>query len=298
MAKHLDDDNGTGGTGGASASASDNGSSTSAATGGSNMGLILGIGGGVLFLIIAIVLVVVFTHTTATKTPAPGTPGTFTIPPAPSATPAPTVSYNTPAPATIPPSGSGSGAPSQAPGPSSPLSGTAAIALGNYAPNLNATWGCCSDFALPTASYVWNTAGAVSNAPNNWPSGWSSVPYPIPANSGAIWFETRYTNTTGSPISAVFHVIIDNFCAIYMNGTFSGTTWSAGSTGQVIAQSVSGGWNNNGNYPKFNVTVPSGTSTFLLPCWNSGGPAALIAGLASPDGLITYFVTDSSWVWN
>lgn len=144
------------------------------------------------------------------------------------------------------------------------LTGAAAISLGKYP---IAPWGSTSNFVDPQAQWIWNLSTAATEAPANIP----------------IKFSTLYTNSSGSPIDAVLHVLVDDNATVYLNGTKVGV--------------VGGGWNSP-DYTKLPISLPIGYNTIDIVATNAGGPAALIASLVKTSDKSVLLRTDNTWLTN
>ncbi|RKO90607.1 hypothetical protein BDK51DRAFT_50107 [Blyttiomyces helicus] len=146
--------------------------------------------------------------------------------------------------------------------PSAPvqLSGTNSFKLGTFGVR---PWGSTSNFADPTASWIWNTPTAASSAP-----------------AGSVTFANQYYNSSNSIIPAVLHILADNNATISVNGISVGT--------------ATAGWATT-SYTKLPVNLTAGNNLFSIVVTNAGGPAGLCASLMSSNNSVLLH-TDSTWI--
>ena len=141
------------------------------------------------------------------------------------------------------------------------LTGTQALELGKIP---MAPWGGASNFVDNSAVWIWNVQDAVSTAPLD-----------------PVKFSNQYYNSTGAPIDATLHVIVDDKAKITLNGNSVGD--------------AAGGWADN-NYSKLPITLASGNNLIDITATNEGGPAALIVSLVKKSDGSILLRSDGSWV--
>lgn len=139
---------------------------------------------------------------------------------------------------------------------------TPAVVLGSFGIG---PWGSASQFADPSAEWIWTDAGAATSAPHGIP----------------IYFNARCTVSVATPV--VVHIIIDNSGTLYHNGTTIG--------------SCSGGWTAP-DYPKFNITLTPGVNVLGFTGFNAGSspnPAGLLLSVIRVSDNAVLLRTNSAW---
>lgn len=132
-------------------------------------------------------------------------------------------------------------------------------------------WGTASNFIDPNAYFIWNQGGVQhGGAPSHM----------------HIKFSTHYYNATGSNISAVFHVIIDNYGYVMLNDV-------------QLATIMSGGWTTP-NYTKVSMTLLPGVNYIDVVGYNEdhGGAAGFIGSLVRSSDSSVILRTNDTWLTN
>lgn len=138
------------------------------------------------------------------------------------------------------------------------LTGTLASGLG--APSI-VPWNA-TNFIVPTAQWIWNTASAASSAP-----------------LGKVQFSQLFNNTSGAPMAAVLHILVDDSAVIKVNNVQVGTA-SGWTSATKVAMPLAVAWNQ-----------------IDIIATNNGGPAGLLCVLVGPSGYVL-LTSDATWETN
>lgn len=128
--------------------------------------------------------------------------------------------------------------------------------LGTYG---MAPWGSASGFVAPSASWIWNSSTAYSDAPTD-----------------NFYIEVDWADSVPAPYWATLHIIVDNTCDVYMNGSYVGSVRSEG-------------WNTT-NYTRLSIYIQGGYNLLRLYVGNAAG------NTPNPAGLLCALVRDSDGV--
>ena len=132
-------------------------------------------------------------------------------------------------------------------------------------------WGTYSNFIDISASWIWPIYNAHIIAP---------------INTFAYQIEHQITNNTINYISVTVHLLSDDICNFYFNGTY-------------IGSSIIGGYNTP-SYSKFIINIPVGTSLFEFESYNLGtydNPAGILVSVIDNYSGIVLLRSDDSWVF-
>ncbi|RKO94005.1 hypothetical protein BDK51DRAFT_45125 [Blyttiomyces helicus] len=125
-------------------------------------------------------------------------------------------------------------------------------------------WGSASQFADPTASWIWYTSTAAATAP-----------------SGSVTFVNQYYNSSYNTMPAILHILADDSATVFVNGA---------NVGVAVA-----GWSTT-SYTKIPVNLTPGANLISIVDTNASGPAGLCASLISSVTNSVLLHTDTTWL--
>lgn len=140
------------------------------------------------------------------------------------------------------------------------VSGKPVFVLGDFGMQ---PWGNNPSFPDRAAKWIWGEFEGHKNSTNN-----------------RYTFMKTISNPTNAPITATLHLMVDNDSQVYLNDTLVGN--------------AAGGWSSGANYPKVNITIPSGNHLLKILAYNQGGPAGFLGSITVAG--VTYR-TDASWTF-
>jgi hypothetical protein len=125
-----------------------------------------------------------------------------------------------------------------------------------------APWGAISDFAAPTARWIWTTANMNTSA----------------LAGGASFYNTFFNASAGS---VTIDVSVDEAASVFINGVPIGGTAS---------------WNTPNWKKRMTVSLAAGVHVIQINAASSGGPAGLLVAVMNSAGNVI-LQSDKSWVY-
>lgn len=148
-------------------------------------------------------------------------------------------------------------------------------------------------FIDPQARWIWSHSNAATYSTQDHVPGQPWKPDPL------LNHEFHFFTTVDVPdeTNVTFHIMVDNFAKIELNGVEVGCPQGVDMSPKCENNKFYAGFQKDHNYPKIPMTLRKGLNEILVKAVNDGGPGGFIGSIIKTDGTVLRRTNATDWVY-